>query len=304
MLRHPKRRWLEDRRAHPCWRPATIQNNPAVVTGHLARHLVGGVTTGLERCRSVAAWGRRGLERQIMKGLTVSVRTKEMHMLTTPRHSPRQVDGRRVVAVRLSLKNGAVALLAVVALALTAWPAAAHDVLVATEPADGTVVDAPTEVVLTFSADQLAVGTAVTVTGPDGGPWVEGEPTVSGPSVIQPLRGDMPAGEYAVGWRSVSGDGHPVDGAFTFTIESGSEDAPTSTPTPTPTQLDSSETPATLEPTPPATNDTASSDTDEGDSGTGSPWLPIALGGLAVLGGVTGVVLYGRHRAHRAETDQ
>lgn len=121
--------------------------------------------------------------------------------------------------------------LAAGALAL-ASPAAAHDALVGTDPADGAVLDeAPTQVVLTFAAEQAGVGAEVVVTGPDGTSWSDGAPAVSGRTVTQPLTGGMPDGAYTVAWRSVAGDGHPVTGAFTFDLDApdaeGESDAPT-----------------------------------------------------------------------------
>ena len=48
----------------------------------------------------------------------------------------------------------------------SAAAAAAHDALVGSDPADGAALDAaPAQVVLTFSADHLEAGSAVTVTG-------------------------------------------------------------------------------------------------------------------------------------------
>lgn len=114
----------------------------------------------------------------------------------------------------------------VASLLLPGWSpgqAVAHDALVSTEPGDGTTVEEPDAVVLTFSADQLAVGAVVAVTGPDGQEWGDGATTVSGVTVTQPLREGLPSGEYQVAWRSVSGDGHPVDGTFRFTAEAASK---------------------------------------------------------------------------------
>lgn len=112
-----------------------------------------------------------------------------------------------------------VPLLALALAALAPAPARAHDVLVGTEPSDGAVVaGAPSQVVLAFSAAPLDVGVAVTVTGPDGGEWADGAPLVDADRVVQPVRAGMPAGSYAVQWRAVSGDGHPVTGAFGFEV--------------------------------------------------------------------------------------
>ena len=112
--------------------------------------------------------------------------------------------------------------------------AVAHDALVSTEPGDGTTVEEPEAVVLTFAADQLAVGAVVAVSGSDGQEWGDGATTVSGFTVTQPLRDVLPAGDLQVAWRSVSGDGHPVDGSFGFTVEAAPESP--SAPEPSPSE--------------------------------------------------------------------
>ena len=102
----------------------------------------------------------------------------------------------------------------------SATPALAHDALLGSEPADGAVLtEAPSQIVLTFSAAQAGVGSEVAVVGPDGAVWSDGPTQVSEAVVTQPLRPDMPEGVYTVTFRSVSGDGHPVSGTFTFSVE-------------------------------------------------------------------------------------
>nr|WP_286216766.1 copper resistance protein CopC [Demequina sediminis] len=68
--------------------------------------------------------------------------------------------------------------------------------------------------------------------GPDGQEWGDGATTVSGATVTQRLGDGLPAGDFQVAWRSVSGDGHPVDGTFRFTVEAAPESASTSEPSP------------------------------------------------------------------------
>ncbi|MBC7291036.1 MAG: copper resistance protein CopC [Actinotalea sp.] len=104
-----------------------------------------------------------------------------------------------------------------------AGPASAHDQLVGSDPADGAVLQlAPSAVVLTFNADQLPVGAAVVVRDASGTDRADGAPEVAGPTVTQALQRDLPAGSYAVQWRSVSGDGHPVEGTFAFELRTDS----------------------------------------------------------------------------------
>lgn len=105
-------------------------------------------------------------------------------------------------------------------LVLVAVPAQAHDALLGSEPADAAVLtDAPTQVVLTFAGPQAEIGAEVVVTGPDGAAWSDGAAVVAGSTVTQPLKGGLPGGAYVVQWRSVAGDGHPVDGTFSFTLD-------------------------------------------------------------------------------------
>lgn len=119
------------------------------------------------------------------------------------------------------------ALVATLLLLLTATPASAHDGLLGSDPADGaTLTTAPGQVVLTFSGDQLAVGSAVVVTGPDGGSWSTGESAVDGATLTQPLAADLPAGAFTVAWRSVAGDGHPIEGSFAFSVADPADPEP------------------------------------------------------------------------------
>lgn len=123
-------------------------------------------------------------------------------------------------------------LLGLALLALGGGPAAAHDRLVSSDPASGSVTEAlPTQVVLTFSDHPLAVGTLVAVRGPDGTDVTAGPPTVAGTDVVVPLASSVPSGAYVVAWRVVSSDGHPIEGTFGFTVatspaEPSSTDAP------------------------------------------------------------------------------
>lgn len=106
------------------------------------------------------------------------------------------------------------------ALVTTALPASAHNVLISSSPAQGEELGtAPTEVVLTFDQPvQDADVNEVAVTGPNGDQWAEGTVEVDGSKVIAPLRPLGPAGEYVVGYRVLSADGHPVSEEVRFTL--------------------------------------------------------------------------------------
>lgn len=126
---------------------------------------------------------------------------------------------------------GVVALLgAVIFTVLGTQSASAHNALVGTVPADGTTVATPpAAVVLTFNEPALATGTKVLVTGPDGSA-TEGDPKLVDTTVQQGLRPGLPAGNYSVEWRVTSADGHPINGAFTFTVTTGAAGSASSTP--------------------------------------------------------------------------
>lgn len=119
------------------------------------------------------------------------------------------------------LSCGTAAVLTSVAVVVPATTASAHDQLTGTDPEDGATVQAPDRVELTFSGAVGDLGTQVTVTGPDGGSVVEGDPEVDGAVVEQGLVDDLPAGDYAVAWRVTSEDGHPISGDFSFSVEEG-----------------------------------------------------------------------------------
>ena len=101
--------------------------------------------------------------------------------------------------------------------------ASAHDGLVGSVPAPGAAVPtAPASVNLEFSGPPVPLGTQVLVTGPDGVEVSQGSADVRGTTVVQPLAGSLPEGDYTVRWRSTSADGHPVTGSWSFTVAAGS----------------------------------------------------------------------------------
>lgn len=176
------------------------------------------------------------------------------------------------------LAGAAVGALALVVPMSLASPAAAHDELLSTLPADGaSVAAAPTEVSLTFGEEAQRLGTAVVVTDAAGKRLGDGPVVVDGPTVTQAITSPTAAGVVRVSYRVVSADGHPVTGTVSFTVTSAptaSETAASTTPT-TPT------TPRT--PTTPTTDPGLGSPVAEEPSSGGGTALPRVLGGLAVL---------------------
>lgn len=96
--------------------------------------------------------------------------------------------------------------------------AAAHDVLVSSDPEDGAEVESPSSFSLTFNNDPLDVNPVIAISGPDGQESaLDVTPVVDGRDVYVELP-EMSAGEYAVSWRVVSSDGHPISGEQSFTV--------------------------------------------------------------------------------------
>ncbi len=119
-----------------------------------------------------------------------------------------------------------------------------HAELLGSTPKDGSSVETARVVTLEFSEDVNPNFVTVEVTGPSGAE-TGGDATTDGPTVTQPLTGDLAAGQHVVTYRVVSTDGHPVSGTLTFTTTAGPASAspspsasatPTAaTPTPEPT---------------------------------------------------------------------
>lgn len=118
------------------------------------------------------------------------------------------------------LLGAALAFLLAVGLA-PAQPAQAHEELVGTLPEPGSTVAAGiTEISVELSAEILLenAGSAIEVLDPSGASLI-------GPDCIAVDRATLYAlvdldqeGEYSVNWRSVSQDGHPIDGTFKFSV--------------------------------------------------------------------------------------
>lgn len=134
----------------------------------------------------------------------------------------------------------ATAALTCTALLGLAGPAAAHNTLVGSDPAEGAqLTTGPGEVRLTFDQPVRAGEgyNTVNVVGPDGSYWTDGQVRVTGNSVSAPVRPLGPAGVYTVGYRVLSNDGHPVPGKVSFTLtEPGG-----GTPAPPPAAADGSQ---------------------------------------------------------------
>lgn len=116
----------------------------------------------------------------------------------------------------------AAAVLGITALVLAApvAPAQAHEQLVGAK-VETSATGEPTGLRLSFSDNVLEVGTEIIVTDESGASVVSGLPKFSGRDVTQPLETPLADGAYKSVWRVVSGDGHPIEGGFTFDITDG-----------------------------------------------------------------------------------
>lgn len=140
---------------------------------------------------------------------------------------------------RAAVRALVVPLAACVAL-LLATPVRAHNVLTGSDPANGAKLAAmPERVTLTFDQAVRREYARIAVTGPDGGRYEHGEVGVSGTAVFIGVLPSGPAGEYSIGYRIVSNDGHPVTGTITFTVTGTATGGPGSAATVAPAQTPS-----------------------------------------------------------------
>lgn len=160
------------------------------------------------------------------------------------------------------------ALLTTLAALASAAPAAAHAALVSSDPADGaSLPSAPARVSATFNEAMQPAFAAMTVVGPDGGQWADGDVAVAGPTLSVGVRRDAPAGTYTVNYRATSADGHVVTGSWSYTTTE-------SAPAPASPTVSLTDTPA------PATETTAAAPAPAED---GLPVWPFAVGVSVII---------------------
>lgn len=111
------------------------------------------------------------------------------------------------------------------ALGLASAPAAsAHDQLVSSTPTTGERLSvAPSSIVLNFIAPLLTLGHEIRVVDAASRNWVQGDAVLDRETLTQPLAPGLPEGEYQVRWRVVSGDGHPINGSYSFLVGPGAQ---------------------------------------------------------------------------------
>ena len=114
----------------------------------------------------------------------------------------------------------------VTSVTLTALPASSHEQLVDQEPKSGQVLEAGiSEVRLSFSDDLISLdnsaGSEIVILDSNQNPVNNGCAVIDARTAIARADIDTP-GPYQVGWRVVSGDGHPISGSFSFVVENNS----------------------------------------------------------------------------------
>lgn len=209
-------------------------------------------------------------------------------------------------------------LLACLALLGLSTPAFAHTDLISSDPAKGAqLAAAPTQVTLTFS-EPAAVDTAeISVTAPGGAKWTVGTITARDASLVVPVQGGGPAGQYVIDYAVTALDGDVVTGQVPFTLTAAAAQpeppaATTAAPAPAITTTEpvpprSSASSATSTP-PSSTSSSATSASgavsNTASSGSGSDggiplWVWI-VGALVLVGAVLFVVL----RARRGDEEE
>jgi methionine-rich copper-binding protein CopC len=124
-------------------------------------------------------------------------------------------------------------LFALGALVWSAAPGQAHTELIGSDPASGQRLDAaPERVELTFNQTLLGSGAAVRLRDSAGATVATEAAVVQGAAVTVALPAGLAGGAYEVTWRVVAGDGHPIEGRFSFAVAAAA--APTAAATTTP----------------------------------------------------------------------
>lgn len=183
--------------------------------------------------------------------------------------------GEAQAAIRQGSLAAVLGVLAV--LVLPAAPASAHAKLTGSNPQAGQTITATIPAItLSFSGPVKAEVTTILVAGPDGVNMSNGRATLSDVTLTQPVN-PLPPGQIKVTWRTVSVDGHTIEGTFDFTNA-----APGSSASPSAPVADSS-TPAAAGPAtagPVATEPTS-------DEGGMSPvvWIVLAILVVAAAAG-------------------
>lgn len=99
--------------------------------------------------------------------------------------------------------------------------------LISSDPADGArLTAAPGSVTLVFDQSVRQGFAQISVNGPGGAAFADGTTAVSGAKATVKVKPLPAAGDYVIGYRILSSDGHPVSGKVTFTLTTAGAAAP------------------------------------------------------------------------------
>ncbi|MDG4827465.1 copper resistance protein CopC [Asanoa sp. WMMD1127] len=180
-----------------------------------------------------------------------------------------------------SLAVVAAAVVAATTALLPASPAFAHTKLTGSTPAAKATVREPvTELTLKFSGLIKKAGSTVVVSGADKLSYSEGAATAVDRTITQAVR-PLPVGVITVRWRTVSSDGHPIQGTYTFTNRAAPPAA--TSPSPSVTSAAPTPTPAAVEPTAASPVPVSRTASDDGSSPLG--WIIAVVAAVIVFAG-------------------
>ncbi|UKA56621.1 copper resistance protein CopC (plasmid) [Arthrobacter sp. FW305-BF8] len=172
----------------------------------------------------------------------------------------------------------------------SAAPAFAHDAIQSTAPAENaTVTTAPETVSLTMSEAPMNSAelklSVITVTDSTGKTISDGKVAVAGTTISTTLdKGSN--GPYKVLWRTVSSDGHPIQGSYSFTVRDatagGAKPAPATAP------------PSSATPSPAAAAPGASTQQSPATDNSAAP-VAFTVGAAALI--IAGILVLRRRKA-------
>lgn len=183
-------------------------------------------------------------------------------------------------------------------------PAQAHDSLVSTSPADGeTITEDPGVVSLTLTGEPQNSNsietTIIEVTAGDGHGASTGEVITDG-AVISTEVSLEHADVYTVDWRTLSADGHPIEGTYTFTYAPEGEAAHSEEEETAPAAEESTPAAEPAESTP-AAEETSTADDAEtvdaapaSDSGDDNTGMIIGIAAIALIIAAAAAYFLGR----------
>ena len=125
----------------------------------------------------------------------------------------------------LSRKNFSLLLVSIISFLtiglLTTSPALAHSSVLSTYPSDGEVLMSPPDKIeMAFNENITMSANGITLFDSSGEPVPVSTPIIEPDgkafiATVEPLN-ELPTSWYAVSWRAISQDGHPIQGSFTF----------------------------------------------------------------------------------------